>query len=184
MSQKKSVLSENLKLAKIVLIACVILTLVVIAPMKLNGKRNDALDVFLNGTNDKYRASVYTDLKNIAEDANRLVRACEKEASADQENVEKLKEAAIAITGTSDPGEMLNAFKGITYYADSAYDSLSESAKQNCYDAYVNLTDVASVIKRDSYFTLASNFNQVRNAFPTSVLAGIFGIDELPTGGK
>jgi len=184
MSQKKSVLSENLKLAKIVLIACVILTLVVIAPMKLNGKRNKALDVFMNGTYDKHRASVYTDLKNIAENANRLVRACEKEDSADKENVEKLKEAAVRISGTNEAHEMLNAFKGISYYADSAYESLSESGKENCNDAYVNLTRFLAVVKNDSYFSLADEFNRTRNAFPTSLMAGIFGIDELPTGGN
>ena len=184
MSKEKNQITENTKLAKIVLIACVILTLVVIAPMKLNGKRESALDVFMNGTSDKYRASVYTDLKNIAEDANRLVLACEKEKTADKDSVEKLKEAAVSISGTNDPGEMLKSFAGITLYAESAYQSLSDSAKANCYDAYINLTDVASVIKRDSYFSLASDFNQVRNAFPTSLMAGIFGIDELPTGGK
>ena len=183
MSQEKNPITENTKLAKIVLIACVVLALVVIAPMKLNGRRNSALDMFMNGTGDKYRASVYTDLKGIAEEANRLVMICEREESADKESVQKLKEAAVKISGTNEPAEMLDAFAGISMYANQAYDSLSASAKDNCYDAYVNLTDVASVIKRDSFFSEADQFNRTRNAFPTSLMAAIFGIDELPTGG-
>lgn len=186
MSQEKKANSilENMKLAKAVLIACIILALCVFAPMKLSGKRDKALDVFLNGKSDKYRTSVYTDLKSIAENANRLANLCEREGSADQESVKKLRESALAISESEDPAVMLSAFAGISLHAENAYQSLSSSAQEKCYDEYVNLIDVANVIKRDSYFSEAEEFNRTRNAFPAVLLAGIFGIDELPMGGK
>lgn len=188
MSRQVKPIKENLRLAKIVLIACIAFSIVVIGPMKLSGVRKDAMDVFRNGTEKGIVVSVYTDLVAAAESANRLSNIASSYLGENHSDVRRLKESAEKILSTSDADKMLSAFSGMSLAAEnvtSALDGkLTEKEEREVRSLFANIDSYSSTIKRDKYFTLANDFNGKRSAFPAVIFAGLFGIDTLPVGGK
>ena len=188
MSRQVKPFIENTRLAKIVLIACIVLSIAVVVPVKLSGVRKDALDVFRNGTEKGIVVSVYTDLVAAAESANRLSNIASAYLGENHSDVRKLKESAEKILSTSDADKMLSAFSGLSLTAEnvsSALDGkLTEKEEREVRSLFANIDSYSSTIKRDKYFTLANDFNGKRGAFPAVIFAGLFGIDKLPTGGK
>lgn len=166
------------------LVACVLISVMVIAPMKLSGARNEAMDVFRNGTEKGITVSVYTDLVSMAENANRLANFAAAQLGEDNADIAALKEGARKILEAKDEKAMLEAYSDIALASDNVYTKLTGSAKDDAKGAYVNIGNYVSTIKRDSYFTYAEKFNNSRNSFPAVILAGLFGIDEMPTMGK
>ena len=186
MSSKKSNVSwkENTRLGMIALIACVLISVFVLAPVKLSGARNEAKDVFRNGTEKGITVSVYTDLIAMAENANRLANFAAAQLGEDNADIVVLKDSAKKIFDAKDEKTMLQAYSDIALASDNVYTRLTGSVKDDAKGAYVNIDNYVSTIKRDSYFTYAEKFNGNRNSFPAIILAGLFGIDEMPTLGK
>lgn len=185
MSQEKksNSIPENTKLAKLVLIACVIVALCVIAPSKIKGERNDCMDVFMNGVEKNVVNSVYTDLKSVGDNALRFVNAAERSLGSDHEKLGKLREKAEVLNTSGDPEKMLKAFGGLAADLDFIYNELDEKGRESCYDAYYNVQDVSGVVKRDTFFSEANRFNNMIDSFPASLFAFVFGVDEIPIGG-
>lgn len=175
---------ENTRLGMIVLVACILIAVFVLAPVKLSGARNKAEDVFRNGTEEGITVSVYTDLIAMAENANRLANFASAQLGEDNQDIVTLKESAKRILDAKDEKTMLKAYSDIALAADNVYTRLTGSAKEDAKGAYVNIDNFVSTIKRDSYFTYAENFNRSRKSFPAIILAGLFGIEEMPTLGK
>lgn len=175
---------ENTRLGVIVLVACVLISILVLAPAKLSGARNEAKDVFRNGTEKGITVSVYTDLVAMAENANRLANFASAQLGEDNADIKTLKESAKKILDAKDEKTMLTAYSDIALASDNVYTRLTGSVKDDAKGAYVNIDNYISTIKRDSYFTYADKFNGSRNSFPANILAGLFGIDEMPTLGK
>lgn len=175
---------ENTRLGLIVLIACVLVSIFVLAPVKLSGARGDVVDVFKNGTQKGITVSVYTDLIAMAENANRLANFAAAQLGEENGDILTLKESAKKIFDAKDEKEMLTAYSDIALASDNVYTRLTGSVKDDAKGAYVNIDNYVSTIKRDSYFASAEDFNRKRNAFPANILAGLFGIDEMPTLGR
>ena len=186
MSSKKANVSwkENTRLGMIALIACVLVGVFVLAPMKLSGARNEARDVFRNGTEKGITVSVYTDLIAMAENANRLANFASAQLGEDNADIVVLKDGAKKILDAKDEKTMLKAYSDIALASDNVYTRLTGSVKDDAKGAYVNIDNYVSTIKRDSYFAYADDFNHKRNGFPAIILAGLFGIDEMPTLGN
>ncbi len=186
MSSKNASVSwkENTRLGAIVLAACVLIAVFVLAPVKLSGARNEAKDVFRNGTEKGITVSVYTDLVAMAENANRLANFASAQLGEDNKDVSTLKDSAKKILEAKNEKTMLQAYSDIALASDNVYTRLTGSAKDDAKAAYVNIDNYVSTIKRDSYFSYADKFNRSRNSFPAIILAGLFGIDEMPTLGK
>ena len=175
---------ENTRLGMIVLVACVLVSVLVLAPVKLSGARSKAEEVFRNGTEKGITVSVYTDLIAMAENANRLANFASEQLGESNGDIQTLKDSAKKIFDAKDEKTMLNAYSDIELAADNVYTRLTGSVQENAKGAYVNIDNYVSTIKRDSYFTYAEAFNRSRNSFPAIILAGLFGIDEMPTLGK
>ncbi len=186
MAQKNAPVSfkENMRLGSIALIACVLVSIFVLGPVKLSGARREAVDVFRNGTEEGITVSVYTDLVAMAENANRLANFASEQLGQDNADIKTLKESAKKILDAEDEKTMLTAYSDITLAADNVYTRLTGTVKDDAKSAYVNIDNYVSTIKRDSYFACADDFNHQRNGFPAIILAGLFGIDEMPTLGK
>lgn len=183
MSSKNEKVSwkENTRLGVSAFVACVLVSVFVLAPVKLSGVRNEAADVFRNGTEKGITVSVYTDLIAMAENANRLANFAVAQLGENNQDVLTLKNSAKMILDSKDEKTMLNAYSDIALAADNVYSRLTGSAKDDAKGAYVNIDNYVSTIKRDSYFAYADKFNKGRSSFPASLLAGLFGIDEMPT---
>lgn len=175
---------ENTRLGAIALIACVLISIFVLGPVKLSGARREAADVFRNGVEEGIKVSVYTDLVAMAENANRLANFASEQLGENNSDVQTLKESAKRILDAKDEQTMLAAYSDIALASDNVYTRLTGSAKDDAKGAYVNIDNYVSTIKRDSYFACADEFNRQRNGFPAIILAGLFGIDEMPTLGK
>lgn len=175
---------ENTRLGMIVLAACILISVLVLAPVKLSGARNEAEDIFRNGTEKGITVSVYTDLIAMAENANRLANFASEQLGENNSDIQTLKDSAKKIFDAKNEKTMLEAYSGIALAADNVYTRLTGSAKEDAKGAYVNIDNYVSTIKRDSYFTYAEKFNRSRNSFPAIILAGLFGIDEMPILGK
>lgn len=175
---------ENTRLGMIVLVACILISVFVLAPVKLSGARHEAQDVFRNGTEKGITVSVYTDLVAMAENANRLANFASAQLGENNTDIQTLKDSAKMILDAKDEKTMLEAYSDIALAADNVYARLTGSVKDDAKGAYVNIDNYVSTIKRDSYFSYADKFNRSRKSFPAIILAGLFGIDEMPTLGK
>ena len=175
---------ENTKLGLIALIVCILVSIFVLGPVKLSGARREAANVFRNGVEKGITVSVYTDLVAMAENANRLANFAAGQLGEDNRDVISLKESAKKILDAKDEKTMLTAYADIALASDNVYTRLTGSAKDDAKGAYVNIDNYVSTIKRDSYFAYADDFNHKRSGFPAIILAGLFGIDEMPTLGK
>lgn len=175
---------ENVKLGKIALVACVLIGVFVLAPVKLSGARKEATNVFRNGTEKGITVSVYTDLVAMAENANRLANFAQAQLGEEDADIVVLKEGAKRILDAKDEEVMLSAYSEIALASDNVYSRLTGSVKDDAKGAYVNIDNYVSTIKRDRYFAEAHEFNQDRASFPAIALAKLYGIDALPTLGK
>ena len=186
MAQKNAPVSfkENTRLGALALIVCVLVSIFVLGPVKLSGARREAVSVFRNGTEEGITVSVYTDLVAMAENANRLANFASEQLGEDNTDIKILKESAKKILDAKDEKTMLAAYSNIALASDNVYTRLTGSVKDDAKGAYVNIDNYVSTIKRDSYFACADEFNHKRNGFPAIILAGLFGIDEMPTLGK
>ena len=187
-NQNKSGWTENRKLAKIIAAAVVIFAVLVMGGVKLDAKRASAQRVFMNGVNENVVASVYGDIRRASDSANILAGIADGALENDAD-VKTLRAAAIAVSKTEDPGEMLSGFSELKRATDDVYTklekvSLSDADARDMRRAYDNIRSSFNTVGNDPYFARAREFNDDRNAFPARLIALLGGVDELPAGLK
>ena len=182
----KTAFSENMNLARAALAAALIVSLFVMGPAKLSGLRKDAQRAFRSGVSDKYVASVYNDIRTAADSADTLAGVCGLTLGADDEGVKTLSSIAADIRETDDEETMLRRFKALksetervyTAFTDKETDANRIDQAKRC---YYNITSAYATVGNDSYFALADDYNRTISAFPANLMAGMRGLDKLPT---
>ncbi len=182
----KTALSENMNLARAALVIALIVSLAVMGPAKLSGLRKDAQRAFRSGVSDKYVASVYNDIRTAADNADTLAGICALTLGEENEGVKVLSSLATDIRNTDDENALLKSFKALksetekvyTAFTDKETDANRIDQAKRCYH---NITSAYTTVGNDSYFALADDFNRTISAFPANLMAGMRGLDKLPT---
>ena len=182
----KTAFSENMNIARAALAAALIVSLFVMGPAKLSGLRKDAQRAFRSGVSDKSVASVYNDIRTAADSADTLAGVCGLTLGADDEGVKTLSSIAADIRETDDEETMLRRFKALksetervyTAFTDKETDANRIDQAKRC---YYNITSAHTTVGNDSYFALADDYNRAISAFPANLMAGMRGLDKLPT---
>lgn len=182
----KAALSENMNLARAALALALIVSLVVMGPAKLSGLRKDAQRAFRSGVSDKYVASVYNDIRTAADNADTLAGICGLTLGESHEGVKALSSLAAEIRDTDDEQTLLKDFKALKSETESVYTAFTDrETDANRIDqakrCYHNITSAYTTVGNDSYFALADDFNRTISAFPANLMAGMRGLDKLPT---
>ena len=182
----KTAFSENMNLARAALAAALIVSLFVMGPAKLSGLRKDAQRAFRSGVSDKYVASVYNDIRTAADSADTLAGVCGLTLGADDEGVKTLSSIAADIRETDDEETMLRRFKALKSETERVYTAFTDKETDaNRIDQATrcdyNITRAYTTGGNDSYFALADDYNRTISAFPANLMAGMRGLDKLPT---
>lgn len=182
----RTALSENMNLARAALALALIVSLVVMGPAKLSGLRKDAQRAFRSGVSDKYVASVYNDIRTAADNADTLAGICRLTLGESHEGVKALSSLAAEIRDTDDEKTLLKDFQALKSETEGVYTAfIDKETDANRIDqakrCYHNITSAYTTVGNDSYFALADDFNRTISAFPANLMAGMRGLDKLPT---
>ena len=173
MSENKKPFAENTGLAKRIAALAVAASILVLGPVKLNGKRNEALDVFKNGTSAAYTASIFTDIGKAASSAGTLAGIA---------GDEKLARLSRELLDEDDVDDMLELFAEVNFAANDAFTAFEKSGADTT-DAKRELKVIESAyrtVTNDAFWRYAVDFNKERSGFPASLLALLGGAKKLP----
>ena len=187
--REKTPVSENRPLAIRVAAIAAVFVLVVMGPLKLKGLKNEARDVFRNGTNSRFAISVYNDIHTAADNAVTFAGLAESVLTQNDADAKKLRALSETIRDTEDEAKLLSAFAELKVVTEDLYTRFEnakpdENAAKQAYSCYKNIKSAYETVSKDGYFTLAHNFNEARGGFPANLMALIGGIGSLPEGVK
>ena len=174
--------AENLKLGRTVLIAAIIVALIVIAPVKLSGKRASTMKVFKNGTEKEYTVSVYNDIQECANSASILAGIAQAADGMDKDDVKKLSKLSKEILDEDDEDDMIEMFTELVELGNTVYSRYEKNntVAKDAEKAIRNINNARNTVQNDAYWQKAADFNATRNAFPARIIAALTGIDEVP----
>ena len=180
---KKPPLKENRSIAKAVLAIAVALSILVIAPVKLNAKRNSVIKEFKNGTESKYTVSVYTLIRDAAAESQKMKSAMQAKI-VPQDIMDELQSCINEINSESDPEALTKLNTKLVRLTNEVY----ETYKNNNGD--MTLTGIESgnravktlqeKINNIEYWDSAEDYNSARGSFPGNLLGSIYSIDYVP----
>lgn len=179
-------LSENRALAWIVFALCVIVSIVGLGGMGLKNARDEILDVFYDGTEkgETARYSMDAYLDRAAECAQVMASEAQLQLGMDNKTAAAMLET-LAAFGDDDGLDMrYAAYQQLQKDSDVLYNemyaaSLTDAQRVNFKTAYDDFWGSDKYIRKDPYRAMASDFNDDLRGFPASIVAGIFGVDEL-----
>ena len=186
--QVKTPVQENRKLAVRILAVAIIISLFLIAPLKLNAYHNRVERVFKNGVTTEYVSSVDAFINSSIASAEDLQAAAEATYGA-TEDTAKLAEAIKNLRASKDPNQRVALYEEMYQYAIrvfNAYKAQYEAAGQTLskgdkvYKDKDNLDSDRIQINNNGYWSQAEKYNKARGGFPASLIGGLFGIDYLP----
>lgn len=182
-------LSENRKLATVVLVICILASIVLFGGGGLRNERYDIMQVFSDGTDTSLsvRHSMEAYLQRCAERASALAEQGVK-LGADSALIEDVRAAAEA---TGQGGEDLDgrheAYQQLLPAVEALYTALQQSnSADELLDArlaYNDFKGAVNLIQNDQYPVMASAFNRKLEAFPANLIGGLFGVKPLNTFG-
>ena len=180
--------SENRKLAFVVLVVCVLVSVFGFGGMGLARERNKVLTVYDRGADASLstRHSVDAYLDSAAENAALMASEAglHMEASPLIDNVAQLGQQVAAEASTIAREE---AFTALKTAVDQLYDAMYKAAKgddfKNFKVAYDNFWENVNMIKYDDYGKLAAGYNSLISGFPGGVVANITGQGALSSFG-
>ena len=165
-------LSENRKLATVVLIVCVFASVVLFGGGGLRNERYDIMQVFSDGTDTSL---------SVRHSMEAYLQRC----------AELIEDVRAAAEATGQGGEDLDgrheAYQQLLPAVEALYTALEESnSADELVDArlaYNDFKGAVNLIQNDQYPVMASAFNRKLEAFPASLIGGLFGVKPLNTFG-
>lgn len=179
---------ENRKLAVIVLIICVLISIFGFGGGALKNERYDVQMVFSEGTDTSLstRHSLDAYLDRAAERANMLAEQGDKFA-ADADLVAAVRKHVENLSASDGLDERHKAYTELRPAVEKLFTALeqdySDTEIVDAKLAYNDFKGAVNLIQNDQYPALASKFNEKLNAFPASFIGGLFGVEPLNTFG-
>ncbi|MBQ9409578.1 MAG: hypothetical protein IJU28_09360 [Clostridia bacterium] len=181
---KKPPLKENRSIAKAVLAAVVALSILVIAPLKMNAKRNDVIETLKPASESQ--ESVYKYIKAAARDSQTMLEnipagTVPEKTLSDLENcIAEITSAGVDADRLTELNAQLVALTKQAYSA--AIDRVTdEKAKANIEAFYQSVVfHKQRQIDNQAYWEEAASYNSARESFPGSLLGAVYSIDKVP----
>ncbi len=181
---KKPPLKENRKIGWAALALALIVGILVISPIKLNGKRNDVIDEFKNGEKKKYTLSVQSKIRDAASESQRMKTAMLKDNLVPQAKMDELQSCINKIGQESDPAELVRLNKELVRLTNEVYEIYETNGGDvsgiGISSGRTAVNNMQSQIANLAYWESASSYNDARGSFPGNLLGSIYGIDYMP----
>ncbi len=175
--------SENRPVAWAVLAAVILLTISLSGGKAMKDLRYEAERMFYDGNNG---LSINNDLTMRANKTSLLLSVARGCLSADNANLQKVQQAYDHLTGADTIASAHQANDALTQsieglYTDLEKANLSETDKNNAYNAYKEIQNRAYTISVNAsyYNDGASDFNKVLKGFPANLISQFTGIEPL-----
>lgn len=143
---------------------------------------NETTSTFYNGVNNDGK-SIQSNLDQRVSTANILVNMAKKYFSSNDETILKVSSAIEELSKATTPATKCSANKKLTQETDDLIYKLNSESKLSSADSK-NLTKFSEelavyndLINKDGYNTVAQNYNNTMDAFPTNLLCTLFGIE-------
>ena len=184
----KTPVQENRKLAVRILAIAIAISLLLIAPLKLNAYHNRVERVFKNGTTSEYVSSVDAFINSSIASAEDLQAAAEATYGATEDS-KMLSETIQKLRAAKDPTQRMELYEQMYQYSIrvfNAYKAQYEAGGatlnkgDKVYKDKDNLDSDRIQINNNEYWSRAEKYNKARGGFPASLIGGLFGIDYLP----
>ena len=182
-------LSENRKLATVVLIVCILASIILFGGGGLRNERYDILQVFSDGTDTSLsvRHSMEAYLQRCAGQASALAEQGVK-LGADAALIEEVRAAAEAAGQSGDDLDGRHeAYQELVPAVEALYTALEQThGADELLDArlaYNDFKGAVNLIQNDQYPVMASAFNRKLEAFPANLIGGLLGVKPLNTFG-
>lgn len=180
-------LTENRRIAALVLLACVLASVFALGGMKLKAKEGALNDLFVLGSETSLatRHSMDSYLDRATDAANSLAQEA-KQYSVDEALIEDVLKYAEALGKTDGMNGRYEPYANLTVAVENLYSALQAAGagdQVNVKMAYGDFTSAQSLLKYDAYHAEASAYNKTVGAFPASVIAALWGVGTAETYG-
>lgn len=171
--------TENLMIARIVLVVCIVLSLIFGGGGALNDRKN-ALEAQFNANSE----SISAELNEMRSNAVVLVSIANKYDSANQTHISDLNAAVSLLDEATDVSSKHQASLKLDSAVENVYSNLTglklnDMDAQDARYAYKNFSSAQMRIEHDSYNELAHQFNQDLGKFPAYLLGMLRGVKPL-----
>lgn len=180
----------NRKLAVVVLIVCMLVSVFGLGGIGLARSRNAAMRVFDEGIDPSFsvRFSMDAYLENCAGYARTMAEEFRMRVNSDSETVQTVLALSEAVGDGDDLNARKAAYTGLnsaveTLYSDFHASVASESDQADFDRAYTNYRSEVNKIGYDEYNAMARSYNGLCSHIPAWWIAGIYGLDLLETFG-
>ena len=183
-------LKENRALAWAVLGVCALGSIFGLGGHTLAQDQDKLLNVFYEGTDtqETTRHSMDAYLDRAAECASVMGSEAQLLLSADNATAQEMIDLSGIISDSDDLTARYDAYCTLQKDADTLYNAiyaadLTDAQRVSFKQAYDDFWGSDKYIKRDSYRSLANEFNSELSGFPAGLAAGIWNVDEMDTFG-
>lgn len=181
--------SENRRLAAAVLVVCILGSIFGLGGAAVARDRKRALDVFQNGTEKQQtqRFSMDAYLDRSVDCAQVMAYEAQLLLGNENANAKQL----LALTDgfdDADIDEKYNRYQKLQSCSDLLYNEIygsdfSDAQRKNFKRAYDDFWGSDKFIRKDSYRSMASDFNNDLKGFPAGAVTKLWGIEPLNTFG-
>jgi hypothetical protein len=180
-------LTENRRIAAMVLLACVLVCVFALGGMKLKAKESALNDLFVLGseTDLATRHSMDSYLDRATDAANSLAQDA-KQYSVEESLIGDVLKYAEALGKTDGMNGRYEPYASLTAAVETLYSALQAAGageEVNVRMAYGDFTSAQSLLKYDAYHAEANAYNKTVGAFPASVIAALWGVGTAETYG-
>lgn len=181
---KQPPIKENRSVAKIVLAVVVALSILVIAPIKMNAKRKDVINTLKPASESQ--ESVYKYIRAATRDSQTMLESIpagtvpEQTLNALNNCISEITSAGVDADRLTELNEELVALTKQVYTAASSQVT-DEKAKANIEAYYQSVVfHKQRQIDTQEYWEEAASYNSARESFPGNLLGAIYSIDTVP----
>lgn len=143
---------------------------------------NETTSTFYNGVNNDGK-SIQSNLDQRISTANILVNMAKKYFPSNDETIIKVSDAIGELSNATTPATKCSANKKLTQETDDLIYKLNSESKLSSADSK-NLTKFSEqmsvyndLINKDGYNTVAQNYNNTIDAFPTNLICMVLGVE-------
>ena len=181
-------LSENRKIAFVVLAVCVLVSIFGLGGMGLARERSKVLQLYDRGADTTLatRHSMDAYLDSSAEAAQLMVSEAELHMEASPV-ISSVADLAATVASEGDTHKRYEAYSALKTAVDKLYNAMYEAAKGDAFVnfkvAYDDFWGYDDLIRHDEYGKLAAGYNSLISGFPGGLVAGLMGQGSLNTFG-
>ena len=182
-------LDENRKIACVVLVVCVLLSVFAFGGAALGRERGKVMRVFNDGTDTSLatRHSMDAYLDAAAESAGIMANEYEARVGASELTAAALENAALIGDDSADLDARFKAYTDLKAQVEKLYNNMYSAVStedfRNFKLAYDDFWGYDDMIGRDEYHKLAKSYNGLISGFPGGVVATLTGQGNLNTFG-